>query len=275
VWLTPQMDRLFVEGAAGRRRFLDRLVLALEPGHARELAACDTATTGRNRLLARGGRDPAWLAGLEDQIARHSVAATAARMGLAARLDTALARGAIPGFPPARFALQCPVADRLGTEPALAVEEWLRTELARNRARDAESGSTSLGAHRCDLALTDATSGLPGGLASTGEQKAMLLGVVLAHARLIAEARGFAPLLLLDEPAVHLDPARRQALFAALAVSPAQALLTGTDGETFLPLAQTAEGLRTGDGALVADGRFSGPSGSVPPVPGAVQQLYI
>jgi DNA replication and repair protein RecF len=270
VWLTPPMDRLFQEGASGRRRFLDRLVLALEPAHARELAAHDAALAGRARLLGRGGADPAWLAGLEDEMARHAVAATAARIALAGRLDAALAAGVVAGFPPARLALDCPIATRLGREPAVAVEDWLRATLAAGRARDAEAGGAAVGAHRCDMALSDA-GGLPAALASTGEQKAMLLAIVLAHAGLIAEARGFAPLLLLDEPAIHLDPARRAALFAAVAGLSAQVLLTGTDAETFLPLAGQAEGLRTGGGALTPDSRFSAAEslipGAIPPGP--------
>ena len=259
VWLTPQMDRLFVEAASGRRRFLDRLVWALEPGHAREVAAHDAAMAGRNRLLARGaGRsEQAWLAGLEDEMARHGVAAAAARAGLVARLDAALAGAAIAGFPPARAALACPIAERLRETPALAVEQWLRDQLAANRARDGAAGSAALGAHRADLALCDAASGRPAALASTGEQKSLLVGLILAHAGLIAAARGFAPLLLLDEPAVHLDPARRAALFAALAALPAQTLLSGTDAETFLPLAEVAEALRVRDGRLEPDARFT------------------
>ncbi len=270
VWLTPQMDRLFLEGAAGRRRFLDRLVLALEPGHGRELGAHDAAMAERNRLLARDRQDAAWLAGLEDAMARHAVAATASRMGLVARLDRVLAEGVVPGFPPARIVLACPIAERLATTPAVAVEDWLRQGLAAARARDAAAGGAALGAHRADMALSDAATGLPAALASTGEQKALLLGVILAHAGLIAEARGFAPLLLLDEPAVHLDPTRRSALFMALAALPAQALLTGTDAEVFLPLADAAEGLRTGGGQLVPDPRFSAGAAPVSPVPGAL-----
>jgi len=261
IWLTPQMDRLFQEGASGRRRFLDRLVWALEPGHAREVAAHDSAMTGRNRLLARSGearRDPAWLAALEDAMARHGVAVTAARAGLVARLDAALAGGLVAGFPPVRVALAGAVAERLAQAPAVAVEDWLRAELASGRARDAAAGTALSGAQRCDLELRDAATGLPASLASTGEQKAMLVGLVLAHAGLIAAARGFAPLLLLDEPAVHLDAARRAALFAALIGLPAQVLLTGTDAEIFVPLAGHAEGWRSGAGALAPDPRFAG-----------------
>ncbi len=262
VWLTPQMDRLFQEGASGRRRFLDRLVWALEPGHAREVAAHDAAMSGRNRLLAqaaRGGRrDPAWLAALEDAMARHGVAATVARASLAARLDAVLAAGIVPGFPRVRVGLESAVAARLAEAPAVAVEDWVRARLAANRERDAAAGIATLGAQRCDLILRDAASGRPAALASTGEQKAMLVGLVLAHAGLIAAARGLAPLLLLDEPAVHLDPARRAALFAALAALPGQALLTGTDADVFLPLAGLAEGLATGGGTLTGDTQFCG-----------------
>jgi DNA replication and repair protein RecF len=256
VWLTPRMDRLFVEGASGRRRFLDRLAWALEPSHAREVAAHDTAMASRNRLLAEGRVDPAWLAGVEDAMARHAVAATASRAGLVARLNAALGQGAAAPFPAARLALLCPIAERLAGEPALAVEDWLRRTLAAGRARDAQAGSAAVGAHRADMGLADAASGLTAALASTGQQKALLVGLILGHAALIAEARGFAPLLLLDEPCVHLDPERRAALFAALARLPAQALLTGTDAETFFPLRGVAEGLRAGGGELRPDEGF-------------------
>jgi DNA replication and repair protein RecF len=256
VWLTPQMDRLFVEAASGRRRFLDRLVWALEPGHAREVAAHDAAMAQRNRLLSGERADPAWLAGLEEAMARHGVAVTAARMALVARLNAVLAGGGAGGFPAARMTLVSALADRLAAEPALAVEDWLRAGLAAGRARDAAAGGAALGAHRADMALSDAASGQAAALASTGQQKALLVGVVLGHAALIAQARGAAPLLLLDEPAVHLDPARRADLFAALAALPAQSIVTGTDGETFWPLRGIAEGLLAGGGALRPDPAF-------------------
>lgn len=252
VWLTPQMDRLFQEGLSGRRRFLDRLVWALEPGHAREINAHDTAMQGRNRLLAEGRLDRAWLAGLEEQMARHAVAATASRLAMVARLNAHAAEQPAEGaFPAARIDLGCPIAERLGRQPALAVEDWLRAELAANRGRDARAGTTAMGAHRCDMLLSDARSGTPAALASTGEQKALLVGLILAHAELVTEARGFAPMLLLDEPAVHLDPARRQTLWETLARLPAQTLLTGTDADTFEALAGRAEMLRVGGGRLI------------------------
>ncbi len=261
VWLTPQMDRLFQEGASGRRRFLDRLVWALEPGQAREVAAHDHAMTQRNRLLGSGG-DAGWLAGLEDTMARHGVAASAARAGLVARLNALLASPAALGaFPAAVLGLVCPIAERLAGGSALDAEDWLRGVLAARRGQDRAAGSAGVGAHRADMTLADLDTGRPAGLASTGEQKALLIAVVLGHASLIAQARGTAPLLLLDEPAVHLDAARRRALFGALAAAPGQALLTGTDADAFSALHGLAEGLRAGGGGLVPDAAFpaSGP----------------
>ncbi len=255
IWLTPQMDTLFAEGATGRRRFLDRLVWALEPGHAREVSAHDTALAERRRVLAAARQagtraDPAWLAGLEEAVARHGVAVAASRAGFVARLNAAPAASAI--FPRARLALEDMVADRLATGPALAVEDWLRGELAFRRSADAAAGTSTLGAHRADMQMQDAATGLPAQQASTGQCRTMLIGVVLAHASLIAEARGMAPLLLLDEPAVHLDTTRRSALWRELAELPAQVFLTGTDAEVFSPLRGTAEFVRTGGGGLAA-----------------------
>lgn len=254
IWLTPRMDRLFQEGASGRRRFLDRLVWALDAGHAREVAAHDGALSQRNRLLAEGRVEPAWLSGLEDAIARHGVAATAARMALVSRLND-MPRD-VP-FPAAQIGLVCGIADRLAVSPALEAEDWLRGRLAANRARDAASGTAALGAHRADMTLTNPETRIDAGLASTGEQKTLLIAVILCHARLIAEARGFAPLLLLDEPAVHLDEQRRTNLFQALRESPAQVVLTGTDAETFTPLVDYAEAWRAVGGELRSEPGFS------------------
>jgi len=245
---------------SGRRRFLDRLVWALDPAHAREVAAHDAAMVRRNRLLSDGRADPAWLAGLEDGMARHAVAATAGRRALVARLNAALASGAVAPFPAARMSLLCPIAERLDQMPALAVEDWLRAALAASRAADAASGSSSLGAHRADMALADLATGRPAGLASTGQQKALLLGVVLGHALVIAEARGFAPLLLLDEPLVHLDEQHRAALLEALQRLPAQAFLTGTDAAPFAALAGEADFLRCMEGTLAPDPAFARPA---------------
>ena len=248
VWLTPQMDRLFQESAGGRRRFLDRLAMALEPHLAREVTAYEAAMAGRNRLLnpnRGGGRaEAAWLAGLEDAMARHGIAMAASRRALVARLNAALEGGAAGDFPAASLALQCPAAALLDVMPALAAEDALREGWAAARVRDAAASATLSGPHRADLQFTHAAKAMPAGLCSTGEQKALLISTVLAHAGLIAAARGFAPILLLDEVAAHLDEARRAALFAALAALPAQSFLTGTDREVFSPLAGTAEGWR-------------------------------
>jgi DNA replication and repair protein RecF len=258
VWLTPQMDRLFQDGAGDRRRFLDRLVWALEPHHAREVAAYENAMAQRNRLLTQARRegraaDPAWLTGLEDAMARHGVALAATRRGLVARLNGTLAGGVTGGFPAARLALGCAVSAALDASPALAVEDGLRADWAAGRGRDAAAGATLSGPHRADLLFTHVPKEVPAALCSTGEQKALLVAVVLAHAALIAASRGFAPLLLLDEVAAHLDAPRREALFAARAALPAQAFLTGTDAAVFLPLRGIAEGFRAAGGELIPD----------------------
>jgi len=180
----------------------------------------------------------------------------ASRALVLARLHRMLPAAA-PGLPMVELALACPIAERLEREPALAVEEWLAHTLASRRAADRVAGGAGLGTHRSDLAIRDAASGAAAVRASTGQQKALLLSVVLAHAALVAERRGFAPLLLLDEPAVHLDAARRAALLAILAGHEAQILLTGTDPEPFRPLGGRAELLRVGEGRLATLDRFA------------------
>jgi DNA replication and repair protein RecF len=235
VWLTPQMDRLFTDAAAGRRKFLDRLVIALEPSHAREMAAFESASAQRNRLLAENP-DPAWLAGLEDSMARHAVAATATRAALIAQLNATLAAGAAAPFPLVALSLDCAIAAMLARHPALRVEDDLRAAYAHAREPDTAQRGASIGPHRTDLRMTDANTGRGAETSSTGQQKAMLVGIVLGHAALIAATRGTPPLLLLDEPLVHLDAAHRTALFAALRTLNLSAWLTGTDPEPFAPL---------------------------------------
>ena len=172
-------------------------------------------------------------------------------------LNATLASRRRGAFPAAHLALACPIAERLEAAPALEVEDWLRAGLAAARGRDGAAGSASLGAHRTDLAMSDAATRHPAALASTGEQKTLLVGLILGHAALIAEARGSAPLLLLDEPAVHLDPERRAALFQALARLPAQTLDHRHRFRHVSPLGDAAELLRTGDGNLLPDGGIS------------------
>ena len=259
-WITPQMDRLFGESPSGRRRFLDRLVWALDPAHAREVAAHDAAMSRRRRLLAEGRAEPGWLAGLEDGMARHAVAATAGRRALVRRLNALLAAGAVSPFPAARLSLLCPIGDRLDQSPALAVEDWLRGALAAARSADTATGSASLGAHRADFGLADLASGRPAALASTGQQKALLLGVVLGHAMVIGEVRGFAPWLLLDEPLVHLDESHRQALLEALLGLPAQVFLTGVDVTPFELLRNRADFMLCMAAGLTQNPGFARPS---------------
>ncbi len=233
VWLTPQMDRLFTDTASGRRKFLDRLVVALEPHHAREIAAFESASAQRNRLLAEPSYDAAWAAALEDSMARHAVSASAARAALITRLNATLAAGAADPFPRVVLGLSCAIGQKLNEAPALDVEDWLRAALAASRAADAVAKASSQGPQKADLLITDALAGRAAAFSSTGQQKAMLIGIVLGHAAMIAAARGEPPLLLLDEPLVHLDAQRRAALFAALAKADFPAWLTGTDVEVF------------------------------------------
>ena len=240
VWLTPQMDGLFREGASDRRRFLDRLVSAHDPRHGSRVHAYDYALRERQRLFREGISDAAWLASLEDSMARHGVALAAARRAAVARLDAAAAEGVGP-FPAAALDLDCRLDDWLAAAPALAVEDRVKEALAAGRRRDRESGTTELGPHRSDLRVRLREKALPAELASTGEQKALLISLILAHARLLKAARGQAPLLLLDEVAAHLDEARRAALFTEILALDSQAWLTGTNASDFAGLQGAAQ----------------------------------
>lgn len=250
VWLTPDLTRLFREGASFRRRFLDHMVLSLEGDHARELAAYEAAMQSRNRLLAAARVDPAWISGLEESMARHAVAIAWARDLLVRRLSRTLAQAPL-GLPPLTLALSSPIAERLATRPALEVEEWFANELAERREEDRAAGAAGIGVHRTDLAIAT-TDAAPASLASSGEQQALLLALVLAHASLVAEQRGFAPLLLLDEPTTHLDSGRRSALFARLRASSAQCVLTAVEPGPLRALASLAQFVAIDRGRLVA-----------------------
>lgn len=248
-WATPEQDRLFLDGPSARRRFLDRLVLGFAPGHAAELAAYEHCQRERTRLLAEGAADAAWLAALEDGMARHGIAVAAARRAVVARLDAAAAETAGP-FPAARLALTGATDALLETMPALAAEERLRGSLAGSRALDAAQGGTAHGPHRSDLTVRFARKGIAAAEGSTGEQKAMVLSIVLANARALAAERGRPPLLLLDEVVAHLDRARRAAFADEVVALGAQVWLTGTDDEFFHGLRGRAQFFRILDSSV-------------------------
>ena len=249
VWLTPAMDRLFVEGGSARRRFLDRLVYGFDAEHAQRVSAYEQAMRERARLLRDGPMDASWLGALEETMAASGVAIAAARRETVARLDQASAEQIGP-FPAARLALEGEVERLLERLPALGAEDEMRARLADLRRQDAEAGVTHLGPHRSDLAVRQAATGMPAAEGSTGEQKALLISIVLAHARLQATLKDRAPLLLLDEVAAHLDPARRGALFGEILRLGAQAWLTGTDAGLFEGLRGGAQFFSVADAAL-------------------------
>jgi len=250
LWLTPQMDRLFLEGAAGRRRFLDRLVFGFDPAHAGRLSRYEQASRERGRLLRDGRFDDAWLSGLEDVMATTGVAVAAARRDTVRRLQAAVAAGLGP-FPAADIAVTGAVEGWLDDRPALAAEDELRRRLRDARRLDADSGTTTVGPHKSDLAVRHRTKGMPAELCSTGEQKALLIAIVLANARLMASERGASPVLLLDEVAAHLDEARREALFEEILALGSQAWMTGTDAVLFDPLAGRASRFRIEDARIL------------------------
>lgn len=231
-WLTPQMDRLFLEGAAGRRRFLDRLILGFDPDHAGPIAAYDHSLRSRAKLLRDGIRDAAWLAGIENSMASHGIAIAVRRRDAVERLLPFCAAPYGP-FPGAEITLAGEIESSLADGPALAAEERMKARLAEARDADAEQGAASIGPHRSDFTVRHMSNGSEAARCSTGEQKALLIGLVLAAARLQARERGHMPLLLLDEIAAHLDRERLAALFDLLSEMGAQAWMTGTDARLF------------------------------------------
>ncbi|HYJ30729.1 MAG TPA: DNA replication/repair protein RecF [Allosphingosinicella sp.] len=221
LWLTPAMDRLFVEGASGRRRFLDRLTLALFPGHAVHAARYEAAMRARNKLLAEERSDEAWLTALEARMGEHGAALAEARATTVGALSARLADAPDGPFARAGLALDRGASDDLARD------------LAKGRARDAAAGRTLDGPHRSDLIVTHVDKNQPATGCSTGEQKALLLGIILAHADLVADRSGRRPILLLDEVAAHLDPLRRGALIGRLEAAGGQVWVTGTEPALF------------------------------------------
>ena len=240
LWLTPAMDRLFTDSAGARRRFLDRLTLALEPSHAIHAARYEAAMRARNKLLADPQTaDASWLTALEAGMAEHGEALAAARARTVAALTGAMEGQSGDDFP----------------RSALALEGWEEADivasLKANRGRDTAAGRTTEGPHRQDLAVIHRAKRQPASRGSTGEQKALLLGLVLAHAELVADKRGAPPILLLDEVAAHLDPARRAALFARLD-GRGQVWMTGTEPSLFEAIGSVATRFHVEAGVISA-----------------------
>lgn len=250
MWLTPAMDRIFIEGPAGRRRFLDRLTLAIAPDHAHHSSRFEAAMRSRNRLLDDPDADQAWIGALEQQMASHGVRIAAARLKAIDGLTLALAE--LPPGP----AMQATLSAEGWLESRVASEGEDRSivaygrELAQRRSIDAAAGRTLVGPHRSDLAVIHTDKQQPAARCSTGEQKALLLGIVLAQAKISVERRGKPSLLLLDEVAAHLDASRRATLLESLTLVDSQVWLTGTDAALFEPVAGLATHIVVSDGHL-------------------------
>ncbi len=241
VWLTPAMDGLFLGAASERRRFFDRLVLAIDSEHSSRVSALERSLRSRNRLLEVRNYDDHWCDAIERETAELAVAVAASRGQTAARLSAMLRAREGSTFPSAAIALDGWMENALVNEPATAVEDRYREILRLNRPRDAAAGRTLDGPHLTDLQVIYAPKSMPARDASTGEQKALLIGLVLAHATLVAEMTGIVPLLLLDEVVAHLDPNRRNALFDELAKLGAQVWMTGADPAAFAEIGAAGE----------------------------------
>ena len=249
-WITPDMDCVLAEGPSARRKLLDRLVYSFDPAHAGRVQRYEKALRERLRLLREGIADTMWLAALEDEMAQTGVAVAAARRHMLRQLQSAIA--ATEGvFPKADLALRGMAEEFLETQAALLVEDRLRAALARTRGDDAQNGTCAIGPHRSDLLVTHRAKQCPADLCSTGEQKALLIAIMLAYVRILAEARNMKPLFLLDDIAAHLDSARRAALFEELRALGVQAWLTGTDAAQFHPLLPHAQHFTVDQGRIV------------------------
>ncbi len=244
VWLTPQMDRLFLDSASHRRRFLDRLVFAFDPGHSGRVTRYENAMRQRSKLLQEGG-DASWITGLEAQMAETGTAIAAARLDFVERLQKACEKSQedqkTDHFPLARLAAKGTIEELLQKSSALEAEDLFKYQLKQSRPRDAVSGGAATGPHKSDLAVIYAAKNMPADQCSTGEQKALLIGIILAHAKLINAERGAPPILLLDEVAAHLDESRRAALYDLLMDLGGQVWLTGTDENLFTAVQDTAQ----------------------------------
>lgn len=254
LWLTPQMDRLFLDGASGRRKFLDRLIFTFDSGHSGRVTRYENAMRQRSKLLQEGEAEPVWLQSLEAQMAETGVAIAAARLDFATRLQNSCNRVDADEenyFPRATLKVTGTIEELLQNSPAVEVEKMFAYQLEQSRPRDVIVGGAASGPHKSDLSVIYTTKKVAAEHCSTGEQKALLIGIVLAHGRLMAAERGAPPVMLLDEIAAHLDEDRRRALFERLQNLGGQVWMTGTDPVLFDSVANKAQFFDIQDAQIV------------------------
>lgn len=240
VWLTPLQDRLFIDGASARRKLIDRWIFIADPAHAGRMIRLERLLSERNRLLSMSRVDPLWIDAVEADLAATAVAVMSARIDYLDRLRGSIARSTSIHFPAPTFRMAGFMDDMIGSVPAVMAEKYYLDRLRETRASDASAEATTMGPHRVDIHVEYAAKNMPAHVCSTGEQKALLFSLFLAHTRLIRDECGEAPLILLDEITAHLDPARRAALFDHLRDLGAQVFLTATTSDQFtdIPSAQ-------------------------------------
>uniref|UniRef100_A0A2A4Z4E3 DNA replication and repair protein RecF n=1 Tax=OCS116 cluster bacterium TaxID=2030921 RepID=A0A2A4Z4E3_9PROT len=252
IWLTPSLDRLFTGPAAERRKFFDRFVTGFDPAHSARTSRFEKAMRERNKLLEKNIMDDVWLAGIEGQMAEQAVAIAAARREVALHLSALLEAGSQSAFPFARIAMQGDLEQLIGERSAIEVEDIYLQHLKDNRPYDQQSGRTKFGPHKSDLLAWHGSKGIEAKKCSTGEQKALLIALLLAHAKLVTQVAGDAVLImLLDEITAHLDAHRRAALFEELGDLDAQLFMTGTDHSLFSAITDTSTVFEISEGGVV------------------------
>ena len=252
IWLTPHMDRLFIETSGARRRFLDRMISGFDPSHIGRLSRYDNALSQRSKLLKDGVLDDSWLSALELDMAQTGAAIAAARLDFTDRLQIAAKKETLAPFPQANISLSGWMEERLPKEKSLQVESDFTALLKEERQKDAITGGTKFGSHKSDFSAHHFEKDMPANQCSTGEQKALLIGIILAHAQLITAECGQPPIILLDEVVAHLDKDRRISLFQLLEKTGAQVWLTGTDRSLFSTLEGRASFFNVDNATLIA-----------------------